>query len=130
MSQFIIFTLDPSIKKEETYQNILELNENKEIFFEVKNVYLKNVDYQNLYTILNFDEICTASQLFFLNETFIESQLYKVLEKLNNEKIILWYGNDYKDLPETITFKELIKNIKNDLQITSGELYFCYNRSA
>jgi hypothetical protein len=80
-----------------------------------------------LYTIDDIDELCVDAQRKLIkNEIFQNTNLYKILQKIKNEEIYLWYSDEINDLNETKTFDELIKNIEKSLQEGAGEVYIHY----
>jgi hypothetical protein len=85
------------------------------------------VDKNMIFTILNFDELCTYTQKQLnTNIEFEKTLLNTVFYYLKSEDIYCWYGNDIDCLDEITDYNELIITIKKDLVDFSGELYFHY----
>jgi hypothetical protein len=130
MSQFILFTNSGKIRQLENkyiVENIKEIVLNK-LF--IKNISQKLLCNDEFYTIADIHKLCSDAQygILYGNETFENTNLYKILYAIKNEEIFLWYGSEIDDLDEVKTFNELIENIKESLQPGPGEIYIHYKR--
>ena len=94
------------------------------LFFGIENnLYFKD-------TIPNFDSLCVCAQKSIGNGISInQTELFKVLQWIQNEEIYMWYGAECDDLDCIENFETLINAISNGLLTSSGELYIHYKKS-
>jgi hypothetical protein len=101
--QYILFT---NINKNNKFQCI-KGNEFLELF---SKEYFKHID---IFTTNDFDEICLDTKEMLKNNINIEkTDLYKLLEEIENEEIFIWSGKEYNLLADIKNFKGLIEYIK------------------
>lgn len=71
----------------------------------------------------------TRVKLNFYNNNINQTELFKVLQWIQNEEIYMWYGAECDDLDCIENFETLINTISNGLLTSSGELYIHYKKS-
>lgn len=123
MSQMILFTY----KKP---NNLFFGIENNLYFKEYAKVLFHTNCTDGIYTIPNFDSLCVCAQKSIGNGISInQTELFKVLQWIQNEEIYMWYGAECDDLDCIENFETLINAISNGLLTSSGELYIHYKKS-
>ena len=74
--------------------------------------------------------VCVSAQKSIGNGISInQTELFKVLQWIQNEEIYMWYGAECDDLDCIENFETLINAISNGLLTSSGELYIHYKKS-
>ncbi|MDO5525049.1 MAG: hypothetical protein Q4F85_03065 [Prevotella sp.] len=123
MSQMILFT---SKKDNELFcriDNDLYLKGRAKVFFHTNCT-------DGIYTIPNFDSLCVCAQKNIGNGISItQTDLFKVLQWIQDEEIYMWYGTECDDLDSIENFETLVNAISNGLLTSSGELYIHYKKS-
>lgn len=123
MSQMILFT---SKKDNELFcriDNDLYLKGRAKVFFHTNCT-------DGIYTIPNFDSLCVCAQKNIGNGISItQTDLFKVLQWIQDEEIYMWYGAECDDLDSIENFETLVNAISNGLLTSSGELYIHYKKS-
>ena len=115
MSQMILFTY----KKP---NNLFFGIENNLYFKEYAKVLFHTNCTDGIYTIPNFDSLCVCAQKSIGNGISInQTELFKVLQWIQNEEIYMWYGAECDDLDCIENFETLINAISNGLLTSSGE---------
>ena len=123
MSQMILFTY----KKP---NNLFFGIENNLYFKEYAKVLFHTNCTDGIYAIPNFDSLCVCAQKSIGNGISInQTELFKVLQWIQNEEIYMWYGAECDDLDCIENFETLINAISNGLLTSSGELYIHYKKS-
>lgn len=135
MSQFMLCN---SLKNLGAYGKCLleKDTENRELFVAVSEKYFHPLNMKNVWIVENISEYCDQAlsgiaQTYEMQET--HKQLYNLIDKLYDvsETMILWYGNDYKELDIVDTKEELIEYIAEKLKSYCFELYvWCKNVSS
>lgn len=130
MSQFILFTQKGKTNLPATVEiESIAVTKNNALFLQnCADVFWKDaVDKNRIFTISNFDELCTFSQSQLNNNVeFEKTPLGIILYHLKKEEIYCWYGNYFDDLDEIIYYNELMTTVKKSLLDFSEELYFHY----
>lgn len=122
MSQFVLFT---SKENNPAFSNVSHhsfLKKYAEILF-------KNMDIENVYTIINCDDWCVEAQKELISgKPFSQTQLFRYMECLKEEEIFFWYGSECDNLDKIHHFDALISQIQQSLLEASGEIYLHYKK--
>ena len=123
MSQMILFTYRKPNNLFFGIQNNLYLKEYAKVLFHTNCT-------DGIYTIPNFDSLCVCAQKSIGNGISInQTELFKILQCIQNEEMYMWYGAECDDLDCIENFETLINAISNGLLTSSGELYLHYKKS-
>ncbi len=85
MSQFILFTLKSETKISEAFSLITVSEHNREFLSNVAIKLFKRAE--GVYTILNFETICTETQKALLSNPFDKTLLFSLLNELGDNEI-------------------------------------------
>lgn len=123
MSQMILFTYKEANNLFSRIDNDLYLKEHAKVLFQTNCT-------DGIYTIPNFDKLCVCAQESIGNGISIcQTELFKILQQIQNEEIYMWYGAEYDDLDSIESFETLIIAMSKGLSISSGELFLHYKKN-
>lgn len=123
MSQMILFTSKKANKLFCRIDNDLYLKDHAKVLFHTNCT-------DGICTIPNFDGLCVCAQKSIGNGISItQTDLFKVLQWIQDEEIYMWYGPECDDLDSIENFETLVYAISNGLLTSSGELYIHYKKS-
>jgi hypothetical protein len=102
IKQYIIFTNSNNFNKFQSIKNDKLLNKFSNEYF----------GHSNSYTINDFDKLCQDTRKELKNNILLENtELYKILNELKNEKIYIWSGSEFNLLADCKSFEGLINYI-------------------
>ena len=100
--QYILFTNSNNSDK---FQSI----KNNQLLLKFSRAYFKH---DNAYTINDFDKLCQDTKERLKNNIkFENTELYKILNELKDERIYIWSGSEFNYLGLCESFDELLKHI-------------------
>ena len=95
---------------------------NKKMLLTVAQFHFQSFNMEDIWSIEHIHDYCDQAHEL---QNHTNAKIYQLLDSLYNvsEVIVLWYGDDYKDLDNIETKEELIKHVKNVLISSNLELY-------
>ena len=123
MSQMILFT---SKKPDKSFCGI----ENDLFLKGCANVLFHTNCTDGIYTVADFDSLCVRAQESIGNGiAFCQTELFRMLQRIQDEEVYIWYGAEYDDLDSIESFETLIIAMSKGLSISSGELFLHYKKN-
>lgn len=135
MSQFIFFVTESELKISPLI-NAVHPRENSDFLYEVAQEiidekYIHFCWYLFDQETMNSDTIFTDSQRQLCDGLpFEDTRIGQVLAKNigNCHEIIIWYGNDFEDLPYITNEGTFMELVEEQLQEDSGEIYMAFSK--
>lgn len=121
MSQFILCKSNENLSRNGGILFDSEI-ENILLYQTVLEQYFPNIDNKNVWVIKDIHNFCDTQ---LKQEEYLYSDIFCIMNRLYDvcEWILLWYGDDYRDLEELHTKERFLKYIGNKIENPCCELY-------